>query len=145
MQTQNFNNHVRWYVPHHFVFYPILLIAIIASVRCIFTHEDQQAIWIAITGIFVFIGWSSYMMRQHYGLMNQGRTVRLEMRLRYYLLTQQRLEPLEKQLSFGQIAALRFASDDELPALLKRAIAEKLSSTDIKKAIKNWEGDYMRV
>jgi len=85
------------------------------------------------------------MLRQHYALGNQNRIVRLEMRLRYYQLTQKRFEPLEQQLSFSQIAALRFASDEELPDLVLRAVNESLSPNDIKKAIKNWTPDYMRV
>lgn len=85
------------------------------------------------------------MLRQHYALNNQNRIVRLEMRLRYYQLTNTRFDPLEKQLSFDQIAALRFASDDELLPLTERALKEKLSAKDIKQAIQNWHPDYMRV
>jgi hypothetical protein len=40
---------------------------------------------------------------------------------------------------------LRFASDAELPALVQRALDEKLSRSDIKKAITNWRPDYSRV
>ena len=85
------------------------------------------------------------MLRQHYALGNQNRIVRLEMRLRYYQLTGKRLEPLEEKLSFGQIAALRFASDAELLPLMERAEKENLSPKQIKQAIQNWQGDYMRV
>lgn len=85
------------------------------------------------------------MMRQHYALICQNRIVRLEMRLRYYQLTQKRLEAIEDQLSFGQLAAVRFASDEEFVPLLEKAIREKLSPDEIKKAIKNWQPDYMRV
>lgn len=145
MKKQDYSNHVQWYIPHHFIFYPVVLAASIYSGRCAFTQPEVQMEWLAITGIFLLLAWLSFMMRQHYGLINQNRTVRLELRLRYYILTQQRLEPVEQQLSFGQLSALRFASDEELPALVQRAVTEKLSSTDIKKAIKNWEGDYMRV
>jgi len=45
----------------------------------------------------------------------------------------------------SQIIALRFASDEEFPALLDRAVKEELSSNDIKTAITNWKGDYYRV
>jgi len=85
------------------------------------------------------------MLRQHYSLINQNRIVRLEMRLRYYMLTQQPLESVEHQLSFNQLAALRFASDAELLPLLKRALTERLTPDQIKKSIKNWQADTMRV
>jgi hypothetical protein len=51
----------------------------------------------------------------------------------------------EQQLSFDQIAALRFSSDGEFADLLNRAVSEKLSGNAIKKAIKNWQADDMRV
>jgi hypothetical protein len=43
-----------------------------------------------------------------------------------------------------QIAALRFASDAELPALLERAAREQLPPVAIKRAIKNWVPDLDR-
>jgi hypothetical protein len=85
------------------------------------------------------------MLRQHYALGNQNRIVRLELRVRYFELTGKRLEPLESRLNFKQLAALRFASDNELPALTDRAIGENLSATQIKKSIQHWLPDNMRV
>ncbi len=145
MKKQDYNNYRKFYAPHHFVFYPVLLVLMIVSWQNASKYPDQQMLWYFITGIFVLIGWLSFMLRQHYALGNQNRIVRLEMRLRYYQLTHQNFEPLEQQLSFGQIAALRFASDEELPVLVKSALANNLSSNDIKKSIKNWNADLMRV
>ena len=145
MKEQSYHNHVRWYAPHHFVFYPLLLVFIIASARCIWSYPEQSLLWAAITGILLVVVWVAYMLRQHYALMNQNRIVRLELRLRYYILTQKRLEPIEEQLSFGQLAALRFASDEELPGLIQKAVNEQLSPDAIKKMVENWQGDYMRV
>jgi hypothetical protein len=71
--------------------------------------------------------------------------VRLELRLRYYQLTQQRLENIEQQLSFRQLAALRFASDQELVPLIHRTLKEGLPPAAIKQAIKDWLPDAMRV
>ena len=85
------------------------------------------------------------MLRQHYALMNQDRTVRLEMRFRYYVLTHRRLELIENQLSLQQLLALRFASDEELPDLIQLAIDKKLSPNELKKLVKKWQPDYMRV
>ena len=85
------------------------------------------------------------MLRQHYALTLQNRIVRLELRYRYFALTNERLELLENNLTDDQFFALRFAPDEELPALVKRATAENLSGTAIKKSIQNWKGDYNRV
>lgn len=145
MKPQDYKNHIRFYAPHHFVFYPLITAFLIATIICIRRYPEDSLVWTAISGVLILIIWLSFMTRQHYGLINQNRTVRLELRLRYYILTQKRLEIIEEQLSFGQLAALRFASDEELPALVQRAVNENLSADDIKKAIINWEPDYMRV
>jgi hypothetical protein len=43
------------------------------------------------------------------------------------------------------MVALRFASDEEFPQLAQKAADQKMTSADIKKAIRNWRGDYYRV
>ncbi len=145
MKKQQYENHIKFYPLHHFVFYPVLLVLIIGSVVGAYRYPERSFEYKALVLIFVLITWLSLMLRQHYALIGQNRTVRLEMRLRYFQLTQQRFEPLEQQLSFGQLAALRFAPDDELLPLISRALAEHLSPTDIKKSITNWLPDDMRV
>ena len=143
MSSQSYKNHVRYYYPHHFIFYPVVFAA--AGVSLYFFYKEYELIWLAMSGIFLLLAWLSFMMRQHYALMNQNRIVRLELRLRYYILTQQRLELAEQQLSFKQLAALRFASDEEFVLLLNRALKEKLSADVIKQLVKHWQPDHMRV
>ena len=145
MSIQNYKNHVRYYPAHHFVFYPLLLAGIFYAVRCAGRYPDQEREWIAMAGLLFLVGWLSFMLRQHYALGNQNRIVRMELRFRYYVLTGKRLEPVERQLSFGQLAALRFASDEELPALVERALKEGLSANAIKQAVQHWVADEMRV
>ena len=145
MAEQNFANHTRYYIPHHFIFYPAAMIFIAWAYHEERQQPDQQTLWIAVIGLTVLIIWVSFMLRQHYALSNQNRIVRLEMRFRYYILTQKRLEPVEDRLSFGQLAALRFSSDEELPTLLQKAIDENLTPDQIKKQIKHWQPDLMRV
>jgi len=145
MEEQNYSNHIRYYTLHHFIFYPVVIASAVVSGTFIYKRPDEWLLWLALTGVFLVLGWLSFMMRQHYALINQNRTVRLELRLRYYILTQQRLEVYEKKLSPGQLYALRFASDEELVPLLKRASEENLTAKQIKKSIRNWLPDHMRV
>ncbi|HTN06038.1 DUF6526 family protein [Agriterribacter sp.] len=145
MKTQQYKNHVRYYPPHHFVFYPVIGLLLFISIRGICLDTANKWLWIMVTLLTVVTGWLSFMMRQHYALTSQNRIVRLELRLRYYQLTQQRLESIENQLSFKQLAALRFAPDEEFVSLLQRTLSEGLSPDAIKQAIKNWLPDTMRV
>lgn len=141
---QNYRNHIRFYVPHHFIFYPVLsFLLAFAAYQAL--RGDNSPIWIFFTILLAMIGWLSYMLRQHYALTAQNRVIVLEMRFRYYVLTNQRFELIEDKLSFGQIAALRFASDDELPALVQKALTTGLSPDEIKRSIVNWLPDYRRV
>lgn len=144
MKAQSYKNHSRYYYPHHFIFYPTVILLLVLSVRGYMRHQEHQLEFALLAVAFVLIGWLSFMMRQHYALNNQNRIIRLELRLRYYQLTSQRLEILEEKLSFPQLAALRFASDEELAELTIRAAQENLSPDEIKKSIKTWLPDNMR-
>jgi hypothetical protein len=48
------------------------------------------------------------------------------------------------RLSLPQLIALRFASDEELPDLMGRALDERLTPDQIKRAVRDWQGDYLR-
>jgi hypothetical protein len=49
------------------------------------------------------------------------------------------------EITHQQCVGLRFASDAELPALVRRVLAGELKSgRDIKKQIAQWQGDYLR-
>lgn len=145
MEKQNYENHVRWYAPHHFYLYSVLTALVTASLVLAVKDDLNRIIWIAFSIAFLLIALVSLMLRQHYALILQNRVVRLELRLRYYVLTNKRFEEIENRLQAGQIFALRFASDEELPALVERALKENLSGDQIKRSIRNWLPDDMRV
>jgi hypothetical protein len=75
----------------------------------------------------------------------QDRVICLEERLRFAALLPADLLARSKALSQDQLIGLRFASDDELPALVKRALDEHLTRDQIKKSINSWRPDYFRV
>jgi hypothetical protein len=74
----------------------------------------------------------------------QDRIIKLEMRVRTAALLTPEQQRLLMQLHNKQIAALRFASDAELPALVERAAREKLKPDAIKRAVQNWTPDLDR-
>jgi Family of unknown function (DUF6526) len=71
----------------------------------------------------------------------QDRIIRLEMRLRLAAIGR---EQDITRLTMRQVIALRFASEGELGALIDRALAEKLTPDQIKRAITTWQPDRMR-
>ena len=144
MEKQSYKNHIRYYPPHHFVYYPVIMTFFVFSMYFAFTTKDVL-VWSFISGIFIVLFCLAFMLRQHYALTLQNRIVRLELRYRYFSITGHRLEEFENQLNDAQLFALRFAPDEELEALIQRTLNENLSANTIKKSIKNWKGDYERV
>ena len=144
MKIQTYYNHIRFYTPHHFIYYPVLVLFLIASVYLSITTEDHL-IWAFISVVLVFLFVLAYMLRQHYALILQNRIVRLEMRYRYFTLTGKRFEEFEYKLTDDQIFALRFAPDNELIPLVEDVLIHNLTGDAIKKAIVHWKADYHRV
>ncbi|WP_343584270.1 DUF6526 family protein [Flavobacterium sp.] len=144
MKIQTYYNHIRFYTPHHFIYYPVLILFLVASVYLAITTEDHL-IWGFISVAFVFLFAVAYMLRQHYALTLQNRIVRLEMRYRYFTLTGKRFEEFEYKLTDDQIFALRFAPDNELVPLVEDVLKNNLTGNAIKKAILHWKADYHRV
>ncbi|MEO6314070.1 MAG: DUF6526 family protein [Chitinophagaceae bacterium] len=145
MANQQYKNHVRYYPPHHFVFYPIALGLLFICIKKYLSHQSDDALWLMMAALTAMLIFLSFMLRQHYALTNQNRTVRLEMRLRYYQLAQKPFDLIEHKLSFKQIAALRFAGNEELLPLINRTMTENLPPKMIKQLITNWQPDHMRV
>lgn len=142
MSEQNFKNHSRYIPLWHFVIPAMLLALLIGSIVNLVNsdaHTHYSAALIVVI-IVVLIGFYWYI--RWFALRAQDRAIRAEENFRYYILTGQ---PMDLQLRMRQIIALRFASDEELPGLAKRAVDEKLSSKSIKQSIKNWKPDYNRV
>lgn len=74
----------------------------------------------------------------------QDRIIRLEMRIRLKeILSPEQFADVDR-LTVPQIVALRFASDGEIPALMKRALDENLSNKQIKEAVQHWVPDLLR-
>lgn len=145
MKEQNYKNHRKFYAPHHFVLLPALLILLIYSITKIFSEETNELIWVLFSAVIFLIMYVAVMLRQHYALGNQNRIIRLEFQQRYFELFNKRSDDVIEKLNFGQVAALRFAYDQEFKALLERALIEKLPGDDIKKAITKWRPDRNRV
>mgnify|MGYP003347811812 CR=1 FL=1 len=142
MTAQNFKNHTRYHAPFHFISAPLTLAGLIVSiVNLINAAPDNYYSASLLVVVFVLIFLIGSMVRT-YALKAQDRAIRAEENLRHYILTG---KPFDSRLNIRQIIALRFASDEELPSLAKKAAEESLRSKEIKEQIKNWKEDSYRI
>ena len=139
---QTLANHTRYDPIVHFFVLPVFAISWILSVVFLVRHPGWLHLWLVIFMTAAAILCAKARMN---AIRVQDRVIRLEERLRLSALLPVSLHPQIAKLSERQLIALRFASDEEVSALAQRALAENLSSADIKKSIKNWRADYLRV
>ena len=141
-KTQSYAHHTRFDPPFHFFLLPVLLVNLILAVYHLYRFPGFPAVWFLIISLafIVIVG-----RMRAYATRLQDRIIRLEERLRLMQILPDALRPRIGELATSQLVALRFASDAELPALVMRALDEKLDRESIKKAITEWRPDFSRV
>ena len=140
--TQTYKNHTRFFPPFHFIAAPILLLNLINALRHVYLNPNRSTAFAALVafGLVAGIAGSRVM-----ALRVQDRVIRLELQLRMRGLLPSDLAARINELTPEQMVALRFASDRELPDLVRDVLAGKLTSQKaIKLAIRDWQGDYLR-
>lgn len=143
MAEQSLSNHVRFVPSYHFFALPVF------GINFVWSLYKLRYLGFSFAGIFGVIfaaGLVVLVLRARlFALAVQDRLIRMEERLRYERVLPAELRWQADELSVNQFVSLRFASDDELPALMKRVLDEKLTSRKaIKQLIKNWRPDYLR-
>jgi hypothetical protein len=139
---QYYANHRRFVPLYHFV--TALLVLVNLAFACV--HLYLHHTYGALVGLLVaFILLSLFWYARSFPEVLQDRLIRLEESLRYQKVLPADLQSRAGQLTLRQIIGLRFASDAELTALVRRALDEKLSENQIKKEVKTWRADTLRV
>jgi hypothetical protein len=148
-KPQSFAHHTRWDPVFHFFILPVFAAGLLLTLIHFFAHITEGDPRDHIHAVLLILLAAACLLLvfkvRTYSLKVQDRVIRLEERLR---LTQLLSEPLRSripELTEGQLCGLRFASDAEVAKLAERALNEKLSRADIKKAIQTWRPDYWRV
>ena len=139
---QTYATHARWLVPWHFIAFPVLAINVVVAAVALFKNPDMTAVWPLLVAIALVL---TVFTARTMATSVQDRVIRLEERIRLNQLMPGREADIAK-LTLAQLIGLRFASDEEAPELVESVLAGKLSDQkDIKKAVKVWRGDTLRV
>jgi hypothetical protein len=141
--TQNYATHRRFIPAYHFFALPVLLANVI--VTAIYFVRDPRFItgWAVVVALALFL---AILYLRFMPVRAQDRIIRLEERARLERLAPADLRSRVRELTAAQLIAIRFASDDEVPDLTRRALSGDLKTQgDIKRAIRNWRADHLRV
>ncbi len=143
-RQQSYDNHVRFHRPFHFFLMPLTLIVLIGSVVNLFPRfRGGIEFWFSIVILLWTVAFVvTVAIERMYANKVQDRIIRMEENFRHYVLTG---KILDSRLTLLQIIALRFASDAEFVDLAERAVNENLSGDTIKKSIREWKPDFLRV
>jgi hypothetical protein len=107
-----------------------------------FTRPSWDTAIAALVGVALVL---MFFFARIFALRVQDRVIRLEMRLRLREVLPADLVPRIHEFTTGQLVALRFASDAELPGLARRVLDERLQDRKaIKQMIKDWQADHLR-
>jgi Family of unknown function (DUF6526) len=141
-KVQSFENHARMVPVFHFFIFPVLAINLISSLVALrYGITFGSALNVLVAAALAALA----LMARIFALTVQDRVIRLEMRIRLAGLLPTDLQSRIGEFTVAQLVSLRFAGDDELPALARQVLEEKIEDRKaIKRRVKNWQGDFLR-
>lgn len=141
-RTQSYANHARWFGLYHFFASPVTALY---ALHTLWHTIQNPSVVHAMETIYAFAIFAAVLSSRIMALTVQNRVIRLEMRLRLKELLPPALAARIPELHTKQLIALRFASDAELPGLVERTLKGEFDShRDIKRAITDWQPDFLR-
>lgn len=141
-KMQTYKNHAAIRPAFHFFVLPVLLLNALNEIWQVWLNPSLSTAFAFVVAVaLLMLGLLSRIMT----LAVQDRVIRLEMRLRLRGCLPAELHNRINDLTPKQLIALRFASDAELPELVRDVLAGKLGAQkEIKMRVKNWQADYLR-
>ena len=140
---QSYATHRRWHPVYHFVTLPILGVNVLVTIGVAVWHFSLLAVWNVIVAITLLLLAAIVRM---YATHNQDRIIRAEETARLYRVLPDEMRGRIGELRKGQLIALRFCTDEELPELVRAIYAGEVRGREsIKRRIKSWRADLDRV
>lgn len=141
--NQSYTSHRRYHPLFHFVIFPLLFINFVVTIVVAVLHFSALAVWNVVVALALVL---LATLVRFYATGNQDRIIRVEETVRLWRVLPAELRPRIADLTTGQLIALRFCADDELPELIRAVLTGEVRGREnIKRRIRNWRADTQRV
>lgn len=147
MPEQTYANHQKFVPGFHFVTVGILAVNFLWTLYRLFRPwSPDLPLADRLMSVLLALGLGGLAWYARiFALTVQDRVIRNEMHARLAAILPPDLRPRIGELRRGQLVALRFAGDEELPELTRQVLDGKLKKGDeIKQAVRSWRADHLR-
>lgn len=139
---QTYATHRRYFPLYHFFVLPIAALNVVITAADLARHHALRDALAFLVALCLFGG---FLAARAMTLTVQNRLIGLEMRLRLAALLEPELARRIPELRLRHLIALRFASDSEIPDLVRRCLAGEFATADeVKREIRQWRPDFVR-
>ncbi len=141
--SQSHGSHSRYVPGYHYLLTGLATFLLIYTVYQLFLDASlANTVSLAFVLALILTGYYA----REFALRDQDRIIRLEERLRLTTLLPPELKDRIPSLTTKQLIALRFASDAEVAALVRKVLDENIADPkQIKGLIKEWRPDHHRI
>jgi hypothetical protein len=124
-RTQSYKRHTRNYPLFHFIAFPILALNFLNTIRHVWLNPNRSTAWQMVVAFGLL---ALHFAARTMAVTVQDRVIRLEMQLRLARILPADLQRHIVSIRPGQFVALRFASDEELPELVREIVDGRLQT-----------------
>jgi hypothetical protein len=141
-EQQSLKNHARTIPGYHYFVFGVLAANVVwTGYRTLTDFSGDRVMSLLVALALVVLA----LYARVFALTVQDRVIRNEMHERLRQVLPASMHPRIGDLTVGQLVALRFASDAELPELCSTVLNDRIDDRrKIKKMIKNWRADLLR-
>lgn len=140
---QTYATHRRFVPLYHFVLFGVFVINLLWAVVHAVRGFSLDTAWNVVMALALLV---VFFYLRIFPLTAQDRIIQLEMRLRLKEILPGELRGRILELTPDQLIGLRFASDAEMPDLVREVLTNGIQEREaIKRKIRDWQGDYLRV
>jgi len=141
-RTQRYENHAQFVPLYHGVLTTLLMVNVAwATMQLTRSFTAGTVVGLLTSVALLFIAFYA----RFFALRVQDRVIRLEMRVRLREILPPDLAARISELTIPQLVAMRFASDAEMPELMRKVLDGGIADgKTIKQMVRDWQPDHAR-